>query len=312
MEFKSGTKMRENYISELQRQNLILILKCCRGRKKTGTYYFTPSTYYTLLLLASISMDVQWSGNRNYVSEPGTNTIGSPETGGSCAQKHQKKNASSQCTVFLSSRMPTARMKRTVWEQGRLWTQCLLHRTLLLKPWTSPTPAPSVFSLPSSAGPRLSRLGQSWAGRNHVIYFQSLKKTPTCHHRQWAAGAADFGARQYSKWLAGPRHITLNQDSMCSLSLPSSGFTPLPCSQSPYPRTHLHSHILSYPWTHPHGHATHTLIFTCLCTHSHAYTHSFTHTYMHAHTWPHNSSFHGALALWEAWWVLVLRKSIFI
>lgn len=208
--------------------------------------------------------------------------------------------------------MPTARMKRIVWGQGRLWTQCLLHRTLLLKPWTSPTPAPSVFSLPSSAGPRLSRLGQSWAGRNHVIYFQSLKKTPMCHHRQWAAGAAGFGARQFSKWLAGPRHITLNQDSMCSLSLPSSGFTPLPCSQSPYPRTHLHSHTLSYPWTHPHGHATHTLIFTCLCTHSYAYTHSFTHTYMHAHTWPHNSSFHDALALWEAWWVLVLRKSIFI
>ena len=65
MEFKSRTKMRKNYISELQRQNLILILKCCSGRKKTGTYYFTPSTYYTLLLPASISMDVQWSGNRN-------------------------------------------------------------------------------------------------------------------------------------------------------------------------------------------------------------------------------------------------------
>lgn len=52
MEFKSGTKMRENYFSKLQRQNLILMLKCCRGERKKekidkDSYpFFTPSSLY--------------------------------------------------------------------------------------------------------------------------------------------------------------------------------------------------------------------------------------------------------------------------
>ena len=82
------------------------------------------------------------------------------------------------------------------------------------------------------------------------------------------------------------------------------------CSPSPHPRTHLHSHTLIPMCTSTRSHNSHTHLYMLM--HTHAYTHSFTHTYMHVHRWPHNSSFHGALALWEAWWVLVLRKSIFI
>lgn len=278
MEFKSGTKMRENYFSKLQRQNLILILRCRRGRKKErqlvhkDSYPFTPSSFY----IDGRSV----VRKQEYVSEPGTNAIGSSETGRNCTPKHQKKNANSRRTMFPSSRIPNARMKRIEREQGRLWTQCLLHGTLLLKPRTSPTPAPSVSSLPSSAGRRLSRLGQSWAGRNHIIHFQSLKKTPMCHHQQWAAGAAGFGARRHSKWLAAPRHMALSQDSMCSLSLPSSGF-------SRALRLHTHAHICihthSYLCAHPHGHTTHTLIFTCLCTHMLIHTHLHTRTCMCTH-----------------------------
>ena len=63
MEFKSGTKMRENYFSKLQRQNLILILRCRRGERKKDNWYI--KILILLLLLASILMDVQWLGNRN-------------------------------------------------------------------------------------------------------------------------------------------------------------------------------------------------------------------------------------------------------
>lgn len=121
MEFKSGTKMRGNYFSKLQRQNLILMLKCCRGRKKErklihkDSYPFTPSSLY--INGRSVVRKPE------YVSEPGTNAIASPETGGNCTPKHQKKNASSQCATFPSSRIPTARMKRIECEQGRLWNR---------------------------------------------------------------------------------------------------------------------------------------------------------------------------------------------
>lgn len=119
MEFKSGTKMRENYFSKLQRQNLILILRCRRGRKKErqlvhkDSYPFTPSSFY----IDGRSV----VRKQEYVSEPGTNAIGSPETGRNWAPKHQKKNANSWHTMFPSSRIPTARMKRIEREQGRLW-----------------------------------------------------------------------------------------------------------------------------------------------------------------------------------------------
>ena len=55
------------------------------------------------------------------VSEPGMNTTVSAGTAGDHSQKHQKKNASSQCTTFPSSGVPTARMKRIKREQGELW-----------------------------------------------------------------------------------------------------------------------------------------------------------------------------------------------
>ena len=118
MEFKSGTKMRENYFSKLQRQNLILILRCRRGRKKErqlvhkDSYPFTPSSFY----IDGRSV----VRKQEYVSEPGTNAIGSSETGRNCTPKHQKKNANSRRTMFPSSRIPNARMKRIEREQGRL------------------------------------------------------------------------------------------------------------------------------------------------------------------------------------------------
>ena len=91
---------------------------------------------------------------------------------------------------------------------------------------------------------------------------------------------------------------------------PVLGLLPLACSLSPYPRTHLHAHTLIPMCISTPSHNSHTHLYMLM--HTRAYTYSFTHMYIRMHTWPHKSSFHGALALWEAWWVLVLRKSIFI
>lgn len=142
-------------------------------------------------------------------------------------------------------------------------TQCLLHRTLLLKRWTSPTSAPSVFSLPSSAGCRLSDSAnpELLAGIISFI-FNHLKilQCVTIGNEQQELG---FAARQHSR-LAVPHHIALSQSSMCSLSLPSSGFTPT-CMLS-----------VSIP--------THTFA----CTHTHTYVHihtitQLTHSSLHAY-----------------------------
>lgn len=86
-----------------------------KERKKIDkdSYPFTPSSLY--INGRSVVRKPE------YASEPGTNAIASPETGGNCTPKHQKKNASSQCATFPSSRIPTARMKGRECEQGRLW-----------------------------------------------------------------------------------------------------------------------------------------------------------------------------------------------
>lgn len=151
-------------------------------------------------------------------------------------------------------------------QQGRLWNPVPASQNPPAQ--TLNIPHLCTFSVfpSSSAGCRLSRLSQLELAGTHIIYFQSLKNTPMCHHRQWAAGAGGLQPGNIPGWQF-LIIIALSQDSICALFLcPVLGLLPLACSLSPYPRTRLHAH---------------TLIPMCISTPSH---NSHTHLYMLMHT----------------------------
>lgn len=219
-------------------------------------------------------------------SEPGVKTTGVCKGWWEPASKASKGKCQFTVHYVSSPRMPMLKLMKKEQAETSKSVTALHHKAFLLSPLTSPISTPSVSSLTLLWRQTLQTWPMlGWQVSYHL--FQSLQKTLICHH-QWWTGAAILRIRQYSKWLADPNHITLNQDSMC----PVSNTQIWVCS-------HSHVFIHTCAFTHPLT-PMHTSTQSHRFTHFYILVHALIHTRRHAcaHTQcPHSSNIWNRLLL---------------